>query len=289
MSWMQSKSIVELDAPLVGYLSFNWEQITIKNCMLLKLKALIVDDELNGRQALRRMIGRCPEVTLVGMAGSAGEAKMQIISSDPDLVFLDISMPGGSGFDLLDSLPNRRFQVVFVTGYEEFAVRAFRASAIDYLLKPVVQEDLQDAISKASRIIAMDGLATPMSDTFAQLNQSLKTKRISRIALQKTQGVDLVEIKEISYLEADVNYTRFHLANGRKIVACNTLRHFEQILELEGFFRVHRSYLINMEHLQAYQQSPATEAVLKNGTRVEVSRRRAASFHEEVLKWKGAV
>lgn len=258
--------------------------------MLPNLKALIVDDELHSRLSLRSMLlGKFPEVTLVGMMASIADAQSQISTSDPDVVFLDISMPGGSGFDLLDALPNRRFQVVFVTGHEEFAVRAFRASAIDYLLKPVVLEDLQDAVSKVKRIVAMDGLAAPTADAFAQLNQSLKTKRISRIALQKTQGVDLVEIGEISYLEADVNYTRFHLANGRKILACHTLRHFEEILEPEGFFRVHRSYLINMEHLQAYLQSPFTEAVLKNGIRVEVSRRRAASFHEEVLKRNGTI
>ena len=258
--------------------------------MSSKLKALIVDDELHSRLSLRGMLNsNFPELEVTGLAGNVAEARERIAESYPDLVFLDISMPGGSGFDLLAALPDRCFKVVFVSAYEEFAVRAFRASAIDYLVKPIVLEELKEAIAKAKRTIALDGIIPLDSDAISRLSLSLKTKRIHRIALQKTHGVELIELEEICYLEADENYTRFHLTNGRKIVACNTLRHFEDILAPEGFFRVHRSYLINMDHLQTYLQSPGTAALLKNGVRLEVSRRRAASFHEEVLKWKRKV
>jgi two-component system, LytTR family, response regulator len=255
--------------------------------MLPNLKTLIVDDELHCRLALKSLLdGHFPQVSLVGMAAHCAEARDLIAATKPDIVLLDIAMPGENGFDLLYSLPNRCFQVVFVTAHEQFAVRAFRASAVDYLLKPVSVDDLREALTKAQQLMPFAFPMIAQDDALQQLHQSLQTKRLDRISLQNNQGVDLVDIDDIHYLEADTNYTRFHLQGGRKIVACHTLKDYEEILEPEGFFRVHRSFLINMQHLRTYSQTPNPEAVLKDGTRVEVSRRRAPLFHEAVRKWK---
>jgi two-component system, LytTR family, response regulator len=251
------------------------------------LKVLIVDDELHSRLTIRSLLmDQFPRMELVGMASNCVEARKLIVLHDPDLVLLDISMPGETGFDLLYALPDRRFQVVFVTAHEQFAVRAFRASAVDYLLKPVDVEDFKVAVAKAQAALYLSSAYNHQAANLEQLYESLKAKRIDRLALPHQQGVDMVEFKEIQYLEADVNYTRFHIQGGRKLVACHPLKHYEEVMEPEGFFRVHRSFMINMAHLRQYIQNPTMEAILKDGTRLEVSRRRAPSFHEEVLKWK---
>ncbi len=251
----------------------------------LAIKAILVDDELASRNTLRNLLeAHCPAVQVVGIATNVQEAQFLIASCDPDLVFLDISMPGGTGFDLLAAVGQRRFQVVFVTGHEEFAVRAFRASAVDYLLKPVALEELVEALAKVSQVLRA-GAGAKGGDRLGQLKESLHTRRIERLALQKLQGVDLVEIQDISHLEADLNYTRFHLAQGKKIVACHTLKYFEEFLEAEGFYRIHRSYLVNLRQMGAFTQSPVMEVVMKNGTRLEVSRRRAPGLQQELSKW----
>lgn len=257
--------------------------------MPTSLKTLVVDDELLSRLTIQSLLDdHFPEVKVVGMAANITEARSLILSTDPELVLLDISMPGGNGFDLLDALPDRRFQVIFVTAFEQFAVRAFRASAVDYLLKPVDVDDLRTALHKATQNHLAEKALVLQQGSLSDLARSLHTKRLERLSLQNTQGVDIVDIQDIHYLEADINYTRFHLQAGRKIVACHTLKHYEDVLEPEGFFRVHRSYLINMRHLKQFVQNPVTEAVLRDGTRVEVSRRRAPLFHDEVKKWGAA-
>lgn len=252
------------------------------------LNALIVDDESHCQEMLASLLQRhCPEVTVVGIASSAADARALITSTRPHVVFLDIAMPGESGFDLLQSIAERDFQVVFVTAYEQFAVRAFRASALDYLLKPVSDVDLRESVDKVVAHYRTEPVPAHHDHSLAELYRSLQTKRLDRITIPKQNGIDVLELQDIQYLEADINYTRFHLHGDRRVVACNTLGHFEEILEPEGFFRVHRSYLINLRHLQAYQQSPVSEAILKTGVRLEVSRRRAALFNEAVRKWRG--
>lgn len=250
------------------------------------ISAVIVDDEVRSRLSLKALLDRnFPEVSVVGMAASCQEARTLIRAQDPDLLFLDIDMPVETGFDLLASLPNHRFQVVFVTAFDQFAVRAFRANAMDYLLKPVVVEDLLDAITKVRSAIAAK-LPERLQAAFQNLRNNLDSRKVDRLSLHDHQGTHIVETKEISYLEADTNYTHFHLCGGRRIVACHPLKDYEEILGPEGFFRVHRSFMINMAQLLAFSHAPTPEAKLKDGTRVEVSRRRIPQFQEEVRKWK---
>ncbi len=254
----------------------------------MRLNSLIVDDELLARKVLSSLItSYCPTVTIVGMADSAESARKLLAQNAIDIIFLDVNMPNESGFDLLDSLDNTLYSVIFVTGNEEFALRALKASAADFLLKPVDIEELKQSIIKAGILREMrfqnKQLNTDYISSLTNLSDSIRNKQnISRITLHHLQGFKIISVAEIIYLEADGNYTIFHMQNNEKIVVSKGMGEYEQLLDENIFIRVHKSFIINLFYLKEYSTVDGYFAMLSDGANVIISRRRVDYFLEKV-------
>ena len=213
------------------------------------LKTIIVDDEQPSRDALLQCINDfCPEIRVVAECNSLTTAFHAIREHHPDLVFLDIEMPKGGGFELLNRLNPIDFQVIFVTAYSSFAVQAFRYAAVDYLLKPIKISELTEAVAKVKNGI------TNFPEKISVLQENLKTldNNFKKIAISNSKGFDIIKLSEIILCEADGYCTRFHLSGKSKILSSHILKHYEEILPKEQFMRVHNSYIINKEHVKKY-------------------------------------
>lgn len=236
------------------------------------IKALITDDEQSSIDLLTWLIEQyCPDITAVKQARSVQEAIPLIRSFQPDIVFLDIQMPHQSGFDLLTTIDNWNFEVIFTTAYNEFAIQAIRFSALDYLLKPVDESELKKAIErfKAKRIYAPAGQL--LFRNFMQ-NIAQGSKEKFRLTLADASEVKYVQLDEIIRLQADSNYTHVMLTQGRVFVSAKTLKEYDEILHGQHFLRVHKSHLVNPAHINSYDRQGFLH--LTDGSRVEVSRRK---------------
>lgn len=248
------------------------------------IKAMIVDDEQASIDLLKWLIEQyCPDITAVKTVRSVREAIPVIHSFEPDLVFLDIQMPHESGFDLLTTVDKWTFEVVFTTAYNEFAIQAIRFSALDYLLKPIDEKELQKAVErfKAKRIYAPAGHL--LFKNFLQ-NISQGNKEKFKLALADTTDVKYVSLDEIIRLQAESNYTHIFLKGGRVFVSAKTLKEYDEILQGHHFMRVHKSHLVNPSFIESYNK--AGELILTDGTKVEVARRKK-EYVQEVLKGIG--
>lgn len=248
------------------------------------LRAIIVDDEELGRKTLAHLLADyCPDVVVIDMAASAADARAALLKHSPDVLFLDIEMPGENGFDLLDSIhpDNRRFAVIFVTAYDHYALRAIKASAMDYLLKPVDIDELRAAVEKVSAARSIPPAAHEPFVSHVQTvldNVRASGYGVTRLALPTGQGLRLVNAADVIRCEGDNNYSTFVVTGGESIVVCRTIREYEEILSESGFVRIHKSHLINLRHLKQYlretQRDSGGHVVMDNGNKVEVSRRR---------------
>lgn len=243
----------------------------------MALRALIVDDEADARENLRLMLeDHCPEVEVVGQAGSAAEARERIQELQPNALFLDIKMPGEDGFQLLASIAELDLPVVFTTAYDEYALKAFKQNALDYLEKPIDVDDLKRAVGKLQKMTGELGTTTPSA--FAALMKDPASPLSSRLAIPGREGLTLLKHDDILYLEANDSYTTIHLKDGKRSVSSKHIRVFENNLDPKAFFRVHKSYIINLAHLASFNRTEGNMAVLDNGAMVPVSRRRLADF-----------
>ena len=257
------------------------------------LHALIVDDESLARESLVYLLQEyCAEtLTVVGSASSAAEARLLLQTKTVDTLFLDISMPLENGFELLASLPEGKYGVVFVTAYHQYALRAIKANAVDYLLKPVNIEELRAAIGKLRRIqqyTATD--RTTYESSLQDAIEAIQTERkeVTRLTLPQQQGLSIVEVKDIVHLEADSNYTIFYIKDGKRIVVAKTLKEFEEVLDEAVFVRIHKSHIVNLDYLKSFSamNSAVTTTV---GTELAVSRRRWSEFTEKVANYSKKV
>lgn len=236
------------------------------------MKAIIVDDELNNRENLRQLLKiHCPEVTIVAACTSAAEAREEIICLDPDLVFLDIEMPGGNGFSLLESLPDPDFEVIFVTAYGHYGIKAIKFSALDYLLKPIDITELTEAVKKAEEKIALRQENRRMKHL---LQNSKLPDENKTIALSLADKIEFIEIDTIIRCEAENNYTTFYLTDGQKLVVSKTLKEFDELLTPCHFLRVHQSHLINLRQVKSFIKSDGGYIRMKDGSSVSISRQR---------------
>jgi two-component system LytT family response regulator len=246
-----------------------------------KLRALIVDDETLSRETLKSLLLKyCSDaIEIVGMAASATEARWEVDAYEPDVVFLDVEMPRENGFDLLRSLPERAFSVVFVTAYDHYALRAIKASASDYLLKPIDIDELKEAVDK----LVQTHLSRHRQDLgySARLSAVLEhtfnhRQRLTRLIIPSLNGFDIVAIDDILHCKAENNYTAFVLRSGEHLLACKPLKEYEELLTPSDFFRVHKSYLVNLQYVRGFIRSEVGggRVMLDGGTTVEVSRRR---------------
>lgn len=243
----------------------------------MALRVLIVDDEADARENLRLMLEEhCPEARIMGQAGSAAEARDKIQALQPNALFLDIKMPGEDGFALLASIAELDLPVVFVTAYDEFALKAFRQNALDYLEKPVDIDALQRAVKKLLR--QTDELGGDRPSAIAALMKDPASPLSSRVAVPGREGLVLLKHEDILYLEANDSYTTIHLKDGKRSVSSKHIRVFETNLDPKTFFRVHKSYIINLAHLKGFNRTEGNMAVLDSGALIPVSRRRLPDF-----------
>ena len=249
------------------------------------LRAVIIDDEANARQALTNMLQFvAPEVVICGEAKNVDLGIELINTEKPNLVFLDIQMPGKTGFDLLSSFDKLDFGVIFTTAYQEYALKAFRFSAIDYLLKPIDPDELQEAVKKYKGMIAevdkkqLEILQEHLASPTIIENKTRKPNLNQRIALPSSEGVHFINLSDIIQCESLGSYTKFHLMNGQKIVVSKLLKDYEEILDNFHFFRVHQSNIINLEHIKRYVKGDGGQIWMVDNAEIEVSRRRKEEF-----------
>ncbi len=229
------------------------------------LRTLLIDDEKNALSALRKMLEQfCPDVTVIGEAQTAFEGLQLIRQHEPDLVFLDVEMPGGTGFDLLDMLGKKTFTTIFTTAHEQYTIPAIRAGAADYLLKPVSLDELRAAIKRVLLANEKSGTAAPAEE--------------QRVSISNSDGTWFVPASAIICVEGDGRYSRFYLADGREYLVSRNLGELEEELSPSKFFRVHKSWLVNCRHVVRISSSDGGFAILSNGKEIEISRRKRAEF-----------
>jgi two-component system LytT family response regulator len=247
------------------------------------LTALIVEDMPQAAEALERdLASHCPEVTVSGKAGSILAAAKLLGQQTPDILFLDILLGDGTGFDLLDIFPNLSARVIFITASDEHALRAFRYAAVDYLLKPVDPNDLKQAVSRArTRLAGANESLQLLRDTIRRPADTLPT----RISLASQERIAVVDIADIIRCESDGNNTWFILQSGEKIFVTRTLKQFEQLLEQHGFIRAHQSHLVQLNAVREFQKKDGGYLKLKNGDLIPVSVRKRAEVLEILEKW----
>ena len=243
----------------------------------MKIKSIIVDDEKHGRENLAGILRQyCPDVDLMGDAESVDTAVLQIQKHNPDLVFLDIEMPKANGFQLLERFKDFRFEVIFVTAYDNYAIKAIRFSAADYILKPVNLNDLQAAVSKVAERIQQK----QENQRMKQLVYNISQPQNPRIGLPTGERIEFVEVHKIIRCQGEGNYSHIWFEGNKHLLVAKTLVEFEELLQEYSFFRVHKTHLVNMKHVAAWLKTDGGILQLSNGDTVAVSRRRK----DEVLK-----
>lgn len=248
------------------------------------ISAVIIDDELNNIANLKFLLEHdCTGVEIAGTASNATDARALLAAVTPDVVFLDISMPGENGFELLESLPNRKFQVIFVTAHSEYAMQAIKASAVDYLLKPVNIDGLIAAVNKVQQ--RLDNKTSMAQDQYLlnELLLNIKSKESpAKIALPQLGGFTFLDINQIVSLQADSNYTIIHKKDMHKLVVTRTLKDFEDILDSNQFFRIHKSYIVNLACVKEYSTSDGGIVKMEDGNVWSVSRRQLDLFLQKM-------
>ena len=236
------------------------------------LKAIIIDDEPDCCESLAILLERfCPEVKISAICYSGDKALAAIQDIKPQLVFLDIEMPYMNGFELLEKLPAIDFELVFTTSYDQYAIKAFRFSALDYLLKPIEREELQKAVKKV-----VSRTQSPLPQQLEILLQKINhtNNSIQRIALPTMEGLQLVPVSSIISCASDGNYTIFYLKDKQKIVASRPMKEVDEMLAGHSFLRVHNSYIVNMNEINKYIKGEGGYLVMSDGSTVDVSRSR---------------
>lgn len=215
------------------------------------IRAVIIDDEKLARDVIFNYLNEyCHDVEVVAQASSVKTALTAIQKTTPDLVFLDIEMPDGTGFDLLNSVDKIDFKIIFVTAYSEYAIKAFRFSAIDYLLKPVKIDELIDAVARV-RSAGTTGISAEIISSLLN-NIRSSSPRQSTLIIPNIKGFEVLRVSDIIMCQADGYCTNFHLSGNRKVVSSKNLKHFDGLLEDQNFLRVHHSYLVNLDHVTGY-------------------------------------
>jgi two-component system, LytTR family, response regulator len=240
------------------------------------ITTIIIDDEVNNREKLRnQLIKYCPFIEIVAEADGVISGISAIRIEKPDLIFLDISMGDGSGFDLLNRFDTIDFKVIFVTAYEEFALKAFRFSAVDYLLKPVDPDELIEAVKKVTNQLSQE-----RNKQLNILSEIILSGRFKKIALKDSDNIHLINIADIIHCESDGSYVRFYILNEKEITISKQLKEYEELLADSGFFRVHKSHLINMAHAKRFEKADGGFVVMSDESRIPVASRKREQLLE---------
>ncbi len=241
------------------------------------IKAILIDDIEQARITLKKDLQvYAPDVEVIAEAGGVVDGARLLKTLHPDVVFLDIQMQDGSGFDLLDILPQIPFRIIFITASDAHAIKAFRYAAIDYLLKPVDPDELVTAMDKLRKERVDE------NDKYRLLNESLKNhqKPHTKLALHTQEKIHVVDIQDIIRCESNVNYTEFFFKDGKKLLVTKTLKEFEDLLGDHGFFRVHQSHLVNTKFIKEFVKADGGSILMANGHTIPVSTRKRAQVVE---------
>lgn len=246
-----------------------------------KIKAIILEDEFKLLEVLKiKLHKKCPEVQLVGEANSVQEAYELILKHQPDLVFLDIALVGETSFELLEKFEEIDFEIIFTTSYSEYAIQAFRVSAVDYLLKPIADEELVYAVRKVSGRIHQK----KDSVNYQVLKHNLNHigEPVTKIVIPGSEMYKFVKVEEIIRFEGWEKYTRIYLIDGSMSLSSYNVGHFSKLVEGFNFFQTHKSHVINITHVEGYL--PEGSVVMSNGDHVPVSRRKKDSFLNNFIR-----
>lgn len=233
------------------------------------MKAVIVDDEAPVRNTIATLLREnFPEITVCAMTVSIAEGYEAVIKHQPDLLFLDVELPDGLGFDLLKKLSPVRFRTIFITGHQEYALDAIKVSALDYILKPIDLDELAAAIIKAREIFSHEEEQLKL----VALSENMTGKKVlKRIILRTAEALQLISVSDIIRAEADSNYTHFHLLGGKHIIVSRTIKEYESMLSGSGIIRVHQSHLVNLNHIDKFIRHDGGYLQLKDGSSIPVS------------------
>ena len=243
----------------------------------IEIRAIIVDDEKDSRETLRRFSEKyTPQVKIIEECKDIDEAKQAILKHNPDLVFLDIEMPRGNAFDLLEQWGEINFEIIFITAFSQYAVQAFALSAAHYLLKPLNIDDLVKAVDEVSTQLQhkqkVNRAEILLQNIAAIHNQNRK------LVLPTMDGLEIVKMSEIVYCEAEDNFTVFRFTDGKKLMICRNLKFFETALDSFGFFRIHRSFIINLEYIKRYIKGKGGSVIMENGKEIQVANTKKADL-----------
>lgn len=238
------------------------------------IKTILIDDEPRGLTSLQKLLEmNCADVDVIGCCSSAPEAKEKIAQLHPQLIFLDIAMPEKNGFELLRDLPEINFEIIFVTAFNNYMTQAFHFSAVDYLLKPVDDDLLAEAVKRAGKRIENKSGGQHI-ETLLHNMQHKNAMQKMKLCIPSLKGFQVVEIQDIIYCVASSNYTNFHFVNRASICASKPIHEYEELLEDCNFVRIHKSFMVNLGHVTEYIRGEGGTVILSNGNELEVSRRK---------------
>ncbi len=248
------------------------------------IRCILIDDEADSLEVMEMLLKtHCPQVQIAAICHSAEQGISAINHYRPDVVFLDVEMPNMNGFDMLEKFDKLFFDVVFVTAYHQFAIRAFRYSALNYLLKPVDADDLKETIRRIET-----SRTPPLKEQMELLLQSVhnrESQTITRIALTTSYGMLFADTKDIIYCESDNNYTHVKMAGGNKILVSKTMKEIDETLAGPDFYRIHNSYLINLNHIKKFVRGEGGYVMMDDDTMVSISRTKKQAFLELFSKF----
>ena len=249
-------------------------------------KAIIIEDEEQGLNNLKNMLAEhCSDISVIGEADSveSGNKLLKGLGKDLDVAFLDISLPDGLVFQMLNDLDKINFEIIFVTAYEEYAIRACQYSSIGYILKPIDPDDLKEAVNRIAISKGRHNQITERLDVFNQ-HYFNKPNPFKKISISALDGIYFINIQDIIRCEAEDNYTHIHLSNGDKITASKTIKAYEDMLGSVNFYRVHKSHLINLNYMKKFVKGDGGYLVMDDSKKIEVSRRRRPAFMEQMRR-----
>ncbi len=230
---------------------------------------VVIDDETRARETIIDILSLSKlDIEIVGQADSVSSGYKIMQQKHPDILLLDINLADGTGFDILKKLHPINFKIIFITAHEEYAVQAFKFSAIDYILKPIVAGELLDAVERAAKAIQQEDTELKLGALLSNLD------KIKKIVLKTAESIHIINIKNIIRCEADVNYTIFYLENSDKLMVSKTLKEYSELLEPAGFFRTHQSHLVNLDHVIRFDKTEGGHLVMADESIVPVSSRK---------------
>jgi two-component system, LytTR family, response regulator len=243
------------------------------------IKAIIIEDEKMSRETLYRLLEKyCPQVEVVAEADSYRKGIEEIRKHHPDVIFLDIQMPDGSGFRVLEEIGEIDFEIIFTTAFDQFAIKAIKYSALDYLLKPIIPQDLSEAVARVEKKKA-ESTRKRNLETYSE-KAALPDDKNQKIILSTSEMIHVIQVGDIIRCESDNYYTYFHFSDGRKLLVSKTLKENEELLHPFNFIRPHKSHLVNINYIKSYIRQDGGYILMTDGTRIPVSRRKKDKIME---------